>query len=138
MSPPVKTNADARSSVRAPLVVTLLLFLTSLTALGSGFMLPIIQLRIEVLETIIVSWINHVAFNITRGTALACDVGIVAALCWLLETRKTEVRRVNSVLDGIMMFAIQRGVLQTIIQGGEVIAVSTGYPCHVSLFTNLS
>lgn len=72
---------------------------------------------------IVNSWINHAAFNIARSTALGCDLGIVAALCWLLERQKTEMQRADSVLDTIMMFAVQRGILQALIQGGEVISV---------------
>lgn len=75
------------------------------------------------MPVIVVSSLNHAAFNIARSTALACDLGIVAALCWLLESRKTDIRRANSVIDGIMMFAVQRGILQALIQGGEVISV---------------
>ncbi|THH07357.1 hypothetical protein EW145_g3443 [Phellinidium pouzarii] len=108
-------------ALRAPLVITVLLFLISLTALVSGFILPFIQLHIKYVDLIVVNWLNHAAFNIARGTALACDVGIVIALCWLFAIRKMDVRRANNILDGLILFAVQRGVLQAFVQGGEVI-----------------
>ncbi|KAI5114618.1 hypothetical protein M0805_004956, partial [Coniferiporia weirii] len=80
-------------ALRAPIIVTIFLFLISLTALASGFILPVIQLRLKYVDVIVVYWLNHTAFNIARGTALACDVGIVIALCWLFGIRKTDVRR---------------------------------------------
>lgn len=72
---------------------------------------------------IVVSPLDHLAFNIARGSALACDLGIVIALCWLFAIRKTEVRRANNILDWLIIFAVQRGVLQAIVQTGEVISV---------------
>lgn len=111
--------------VHAPLIVTALLLIVSLLALGIGFVLPVIQLRFVDVMNIITSPLSHIAFNIARGTALACDLGIVAALCWLLEIRKTNIRRANNVLDSLMMFAVQRGILQALVQGGELISVRT-------------
>lgn len=111
--------------VHAPLIVTTLLLIVSLLALGIGFVLPVIQLRFVDVMNIITSPLSHIAFNIARGTALACDLGIVAALCWLLEIRRTNIRRANNVLDSLMMFAVQRGILQALVQGGELISVRT-------------
>ncbi|EJD03594.1 uncharacterized protein FOMMEDRAFT_145868 [Fomitiporia mediterranea MF3/22] len=109
-------------ALRAPIIITILLFLTSLTAFSAGLILPAVQLKLAFIHTIVVAPLNHLAFNIARGTALACDVGIVIVLCWLFSIRKTGVRRANNVLDALIMFSVQRGVLQAIVQTGEVLA----------------
>ena len=76
---------------------------------------------------------NHLAFNIARASALGCDMGIVVVLCYLFVVRKTNVRRANNMLDALIVFSVQRGVLQAIVQSGEVLAVRT-----VSDFSPLS
>lgn len=79
-----------------PLIVTLTLLALSLTAFATGLILPEIQLRLHLIPTIVTDKLNHAAFNAARGTALACDVGVVAALCWLLRTRKSDAARYDS------------------------------------------
>ena len=73
---------------------------------------------------IVDDYLNHLAFNIARASALGCDIGIVAVLCYLFVVRKTNIRRANNMLDSLIVFSVQRGVLQAIVQSGEVLAVS--------------
>lgn len=117
-----------RFSVQAPHIVTITLLTLSLVALGTGLILPVLQLQLKLIYTIVVAPLNHIAFNIARGSALACDLGIVAALCWLLGLRKTDVKRANNMINWLILIAVQRGVLQAIIQMGEVLAVSVPLP----------
>lgn len=71
----------------------LLLFIAALMALVAGFILPIVQLHYKLIDVIVKVHLNHLAFNIARGSALGCDVGIAAVLCWQMRVRKTGVRR---------------------------------------------
>ncbi len=114
--------------MQAPRIVTITLLTLSLVALGTGLILPVLQLQLKLIYTIVVAPLNHIAFNIARGSALACDLGIVAALCWLLGLRKTDVKRANNMINWLILIAVQRGVLQAIIQMGEVLAVSVPLP----------
>ncbi|KAL5494919.1 hypothetical protein ACEPAI_381 [Sanghuangporus weigelae] len=109
-------------ALKAPITITIILFLTSLTAFVTGLILPVVQLKLVSIQKIVVAPLNHLAFNIARGTALACDLGIVVVLCWLFATRRTGIRRSNNMLDALIMFSVQRGVLQAIVQTGEVLA----------------
>ena len=109
--------------MKAPIIVTVLLSLNSFTAFVSGLILPAVQLKLVYIHVIFVAPLNHLAFNIVRGTTLACDLGIVAVLCWPFAIRRTGIRRANNMLDALIMFSVQRGVLQAIVQTGEVLAV---------------
>ncbi len=80
-------------TVQAPYIVVIPLVVLALAGLVAGLILPAVQIRLYFISTIVPSFLNHLAFNIARGSALACDLGIVAALCWLLEERKTGVKR---------------------------------------------
>lgn len=73
--------------------VTLLLLALSVTALATGLVLPGVQIKLHSIGIIVASPLNHIAFNIARSTALACDVGIVVALCWLLRQFKSGVHQ---------------------------------------------
>jgi hypothetical protein len=79
--------------VRAPVVVVLLLFGLSLTALVTGLMLTVVQLKIRIIAIIVFDPLNTLAFNIARSTALICDMGVVIALCWLLRSRKRNIAK---------------------------------------------
>ncbi|KAH8119848.1 hypothetical protein DFH11DRAFT_11997 [Phellopilus nigrolimitatus] len=109
-------------ALRPPLIIPIFLFLISLLALGSGFILPIIQLRLKYMQVIVDNWLNHTAFNVARGSALGCDLGIATTLCWLFWRRKTDVRRTDNMLNTLIIFSVQRGVLQAVVQAGEVIS----------------
>jgi hypothetical protein len=84
---------NALNPVRAPVVVVLLLLALAVTALVTGLMLPAIQLKLHMIPDIVVDATNHLAFNIARSTALACDLGVVIALCWLLRSRKRNIAK---------------------------------------------
>ena len=105
------------------MIVTVLLFPTSFTASVPGLILPAVQLKLVYIHIIVVAPLNHLALNMARGIALACDIGIVAVLCWLFAIRRSGIRRANNMLDSLIMFSVQRGVLQAIVRTGEVLAV---------------
>jgi hypothetical protein len=62
--------------------------------------------------------------RLARNTALAVDLGVVVTLC--LQLRARTVRRAPGSRAVVVLatFALQRGVLQTVVQAGEVLAVS--------------
>ena len=109
--------------VHAPLIITITLIAASLTALVTSLILPAVQLNLKLIQTIVDAPLNHLAFNIARGTALGCDLGIVAALCWLLGLRRTNIRRADNMINVLIVFTVQRGILQAVVQAGEVISV---------------
>lgn len=109
-------------ALRAPIIVTITLEALSITALATGLMLPVLQLQLKFILKIVVDGLNHTAFNIARGTALGCDIGIVIALCWLLGMRRTNIKRADDMISTLMIFAVQRGVLQAVVQAGELMA----------------
>ena len=95
----------------------------SLTALATSLMLPAIQLHLKYIQVIVDSHLNHLSFNIARGTALGCDLGIVVALSWLLGMRKTRFKKTDNMINILIVISVQRGALQAIVQAGEVLAV---------------
>jgi hypothetical protein len=80
-------------ALRAHILVPISLLILSFLALASALILPIVQLDLHYIPTITAAPLNHTAFNIARSAALACDIGIVAALCWLLGIRKSGNKR---------------------------------------------
>ena len=84
-------------------------------------------------------------FMIERGTALACDIGIVASLCWLLSGRKLNIRtqlngerhersvRVSALMKLVILVTVERGLLLVIAQAGETIAVCLCFPGSIYL-----
>jgi hypothetical protein len=60
-----------------------------------------------------------------RSTALAVDVGVVVALCFQLRTRAARRAPGSRAIFLLTAFALQRGALQTIVQAGEILMVSS-------------
>ncbi|KAJ7156537.1 hypothetical protein C8R43DRAFT_1183936 [Mycena crocata] len=48
------------------------------------------------------------------GAALACDLVITAILCFILRSSRTGVDRTDSVLDKMVMYALNRGVMTSL------------------------
>jgi hypothetical protein len=56
--------------------------------------------------------------------ALAVDVGVVVTLCLQLRTRAARQAPGSRVILVLLAFALQRGLLQMIVQAGELLAAS--------------
>ncbi|KAI9064922.1 hypothetical protein FKP32DRAFT_543539 [Trametes sanguinea] len=50
------------------------------------------------------------------GCSSVCDVFITAGLCYYLHTNKSGVKRSNSLIDKLMIYAVQRGIITLICQ----------------------
>jgi hypothetical protein len=59
-----------------------------------------------------------------RSAALAVDLGVVVALCLQLRTRTARHAPGSRAILALCAFALQRGVLQTVVQAGEILMVS--------------
>ncbi|KAI1788895.1 hypothetical protein LXA43DRAFT_1023780 [Ganoderma leucocontextum] len=50
-----------------------------------------------------------------------CDIVIAAALCYYLHSKRTEFRGTNSMIDRLIIYAVNRGALTALCQTGEMI-----------------
>lgn len=57
-------------------------------------------------------------------TAVLSDIFIAGALCWLLHGSKTNFKRTNTVISKLIVYAINRCLLTSLVAVGEVIAFS--------------
>ncbi|PIL34889.1 hypothetical protein GSI_02676 [Ganoderma sinense ZZ0214-1] len=60
--------------------------------------------------------------GVADGLSVLCDVLIVAALSYYLHSKRTGFKRTNSMIDRLIIYAVNRGVLTTICQAGHLIA----------------
>lgn len=51
-----------------------------------------------------------------NGLAAVCDILIAAGLCWYLQTGRTGYKRTDNIVDRLIIYAINRGVLTTYAQ----------------------
>jgi hypothetical protein len=58
------------------------------------------------------------------SAALVVDVGVVVTLCLQLRTRAARRAPGSRAIKILAIFALQRGILQTLVQAGELLAVS--------------
>ncbi|KAJ7120238.1 hypothetical protein C8R44DRAFT_737066 [Mycena epipterygia] len=55
-------------------------------------------------------------YNCTQGAmSAACDIVITASFCWLLHSSRTTSHRTNTVIDKLIMYAINRGAATSMI-----------------------
>ncbi|KAJ3004998.1 hypothetical protein NUW54_g4538 [Trametes sanguinea] len=62
------------------------------------------------------------------GCSSVCDVFITAGLCYYLHTNKSGVKRSNSLIDKLMIYAVQRGIITLICQAYDFLTVSCAMP----------
>ncbi|KAI0708471.1 hypothetical protein C8Q76DRAFT_799729 [Earliella scabrosa] len=65
----------------------------------------------------------------TDGLSAVCDILIAVGLCYYLRSGRSGFVRTNSVLDKLMVYAIQRGALTTVCQIGKLISF-VAFPGH--------
>ncbi|PIL34890.1 hypothetical protein GSI_02677 [Ganoderma sinense ZZ0214-1] len=72
--------------------------------------------------------------GIESGMSVICDVAIVIGLCYYLNSKRTGFKRTDSIIDRLIIYAINRGVLTAVCQAGHMISV-VGLPSH---FTSIA
>ncbi|KAI1789960.1 hypothetical protein LXA43DRAFT_1018703 [Ganoderma leucocontextum] len=72
---------------------------------------------------------TRILAGVVDGLSVICDVAIVAALCYYLHSKRTGFKRTNSMIDRLIIYAVNRGVLTTICQIGHMIAF-LAFPGH--------
>ncbi|KAM5541170.1 hypothetical protein V8D89_005099 [Ganoderma adspersum] len=65
----------------------------------------------------------------TSGLSVVCDILIVAGLCYYLNSKRTGFKRTDSIIDRLIIYAINRGVLTAVCQAGHMISI-VGLPGH--------
>ncbi|PIL34891.1 hypothetical protein GSI_02678 [Ganoderma sinense ZZ0214-1] len=61
--------------------------------------------------------------GIDNGTSVICDIVIMVSLCYYLHSRRTGFRRTDSIINRLIVYAVNRGALTTICQGGEMVTM---------------
>ncbi|KAM5541168.1 hypothetical protein V8D89_005097 [Ganoderma adspersum] len=61
--------------------------------------------------------------GIDNGMSVICDVVIMASLCYYLHSRRTGFRRTDSIINRLIVYAVNRGALTAICQGGEMVTM---------------
>ncbi|KAM5546002.1 hypothetical protein V8D89_000128 [Ganoderma adspersum] len=64
-----------------------------------------------------------------NGLAAVCNIVIAAGLCWYLQTGRTGYKRTDNIVDKLIVYAINRGVLTTACQTGHMIT-AVAFPGH--------
>ncbi|KAI0708473.1 hypothetical protein C8Q76DRAFT_799731 [Earliella scabrosa] len=63
------------------------------------------------------------------GLSAICDLLIAGSLCYYLRAGKSGFVKTNSLVDQLMVYAIQRGLLTALCQIGKLVSV-VAYPYH--------
>ncbi|PIL35025.1 hypothetical protein GSI_02812 [Ganoderma sinense ZZ0214-1] len=89
-------------------------------------------------------WINTYIFSLgslevrmlagfANGLSVICDLLIAAAMCMYLNTKRTGFRRTDSIIDRLMMYAINRGLLTATCQACHMI-LTIAFPGRLIYF----
>ncbi|KAM5541163.1 hypothetical protein V8D89_005092 [Ganoderma adspersum] len=70
-------------------------------------------------------------WGLTSGLSMLCDILIVAGLCYYLHSKRTGFRSTDSVIDRLIIYAINRGVLTAVCQA--VWLITGGLSASVAL-----
>jgi len=54
--------------------------------------------------------------GLVQGFAALCDISITISLCWLLHSKRTGIKQTESLVDRLIMLAINRGLVTTVAQ----------------------
>ncbi|KAL7284841.1 hypothetical protein ACG7TL_002154 [Trametes sanguinea] len=79
------------------------------------FMAPSISLYATILARVLAA--------ICSGSRALADVLISGGLCYYLHTSRTGLKQSNTLIDRLMVYAIQRGLVTTICQGFDFITI---------------
>ncbi|KAI0649631.1 hypothetical protein C8Q79DRAFT_335435 [Trametes meyenii] len=59
---------------------------------------------------------NRITLGLYSGASSLCDALIAAGLCYYLQTSRTGLRVTDTLIDKLMVYAIERGILTTTCQ----------------------
>ncbi|KAI1789959.1 hypothetical protein LXA43DRAFT_536913 [Ganoderma leucocontextum] len=65
---------------------------------------------------------SRILAGVVDGLSVICDVAIVVALSYYLHSKRTGFKRTNLMIDRLIIYAVNRGVLTTLCQAGHLIA----------------
>ncbi|KAI1789990.1 hypothetical protein LXA43DRAFT_1095894 [Ganoderma leucocontextum] len=71
--------------------------------------------------------------GLASGLGVLCDIFIVLALCYYLNSKRTGFKRTDSMIDHLIVYAINRGILTAICQAGHMISIAA-FPGHSYFF----
>ncbi|KAL1940973.1 hypothetical protein VTO73DRAFT_7609 [Trametes versicolor] len=86
----------------------------------------------DTISSLIVQWIVSVAY----GLAVVCDLITALALIFVLRRSRTGVKRTDTVVDALIMYTVNTGLLTTIL-GTLVFAFAIVYPDNL-IYAGLS
>uniref|UniRef100_A0A5K1JZM5 Probable 3-oxoacyl-[acyl-carrier-protein] reductase oxidoreductase (EC) n=1 Tax=Ganoderma boninense TaxID=34458 RepID=A0A5K1JZM5_9APHY len=65
---------------------------------------------------------SRILTGVVDGLSVLCDMIIVIALSYYLHSKRTGFKRTNSMIDRLIIYAVNRGVLTTVCQAGHLIS----------------
>ncbi|OSC99241.1 hypothetical protein PYCCODRAFT_1479940 [Trametes coccinea BRFM310] len=100
---------------RKNIVFTALIFLLAFSNFGAGIGLTaLMQMNPSVFVFSTVK--ARILIGVCNGCSSLCDALIAGGLCYFLHTGRSGVKQSNRLIDKLMVYAIQRGLLTTICQ----------------------
>ncbi|KAM5541173.1 hypothetical protein V8D89_005102 [Ganoderma adspersum] len=99
---------------------------SSIIILALGSFAPSIVMSVDIYKDRYIfslgSTESRILTGVADGLSVLCDIIIVAALSYYLHSKRTGFKRTNSMIDRLIIYAVNRGVLTTICQAGHLIA----------------
>ncbi|KAI0672047.1 hypothetical protein C8Q78DRAFT_1077627 [Trametes maxima] len=92
-----------------------LLFFMAFFALGTGLAVTI-RTFIEPTWAALGTVTSRILLGLYSGASSVCDALIAAGLCYYLQTNRSGLRKTDTIVDKLMVYAIERGLLTTTCQ----------------------
>ncbi|PIL34892.1 hypothetical protein GSI_02679 [Ganoderma sinense ZZ0214-1] len=102
------------------LVATILLCALSSCSLGL-----VIALRMYIDSYIISLATVRMRIIASTGSVLSmiCDITLMISLCYYLHSKRTGFRKTDSIINQLIVYAVNRGALTVLCQAGEMVAM---------------
>ncbi|PIL34934.1 hypothetical protein GSI_02721 [Ganoderma sinense ZZ0214-1] len=108
------------------------IFVLALCSFGPGLALSI-RLWDHANITYFAMLSTRILGGIASGLSVLCDIIIVLALCYYLHSKRTGFKRTDTMIDHLIVYAINRGILTAICQTGHMVSIAA-YPSHSYFF----
>ncbi|PIL34942.1 hypothetical protein GSI_02729 [Ganoderma sinense ZZ0214-1] len=76
---------------------------------------------------------TRILAGFANGLSVICDIVIAAALTYYLHYKRTGFKKTDSMIDRLIIYAINRGALTAMCQAGHMITI-VGFPGHFIFF----
>ncbi|KAF8478754.1 hypothetical protein JB92DRAFT_3046630 [Gautieria morchelliformis] len=86
------------------IILAFIAFVSGLACMAEAFMLGTIQNLIKI------EWV----VGVKHGSIAAADIGIAATQCWYLHFSRTGTKRTDNMINTLMIYTINRGILNSI------------------------